>query len=87
MFTQPIPPSGSLLSQMPSGREIHSVKPFQPPLLDIAALEAMRAPPERPDDVGNDYSSDDENTLVDSGPVGAFPGTHAEYRTGTPNYY
>jgi hypothetical protein len=84
MLTQAIPPTGPLLAQMPSGREIHSIKPFQPPVLDAATLEAMRAPPERSDEFENYPSSDDE-TLAD--PVGAFPGTSGDYRTGTPNYY
>ncbi|KAK3383188.1 hypothetical protein B0T24DRAFT_687624 [Lasiosphaeria ovina] len=86
IFTQAIPPTGQLLAQMPSGREICSIKPFQPPLLDGAALEAMRAPPDRSDDAGN-YPSSDEDTIVDAVPVGAFPGTQGDYRTGTPNYY
>ncbi|KAH8885066.1 hypothetical protein GQ53DRAFT_751361 [Thozetella sp. PMI_491] len=86
MMTQAIPPIGPLLTQMPSGREIHTVKPFQPATLDNMTLEAMRAPPDGSDDAGNYPSSDDE-TLVDNNPVGAFPGTQAEYRTATPNYY
>ena len=86
MMTQAIPPPGSLLAQMPSGREIHTIKPFQPPSLDGATLEAMRAPPDGSDDVGG-YLSSDEETLVDAAPAGAFPGTQSEYRTGTPNYY
>jgi hypothetical protein len=85
MFTQVVPQPGSLLAQMPSGREIHTVKPYQPPVLDSATLEAMRAPPDRSDEVGEGVSSDDE-TLVET-PVGAFPGTQGEYRTGTPNYF
>ncbi|KAK0632310.1 pH-response regulator protein palC [Immersiella caudata] len=84
MLTQTIPPTGPLLAQMPSGREIHSIKPFQPPVLDAATLEAMRAPPERSDDFEG-YPSSDEETLAE--PVGAFPGTSGDYRTGTPNYY
>ncbi|KAK3942719.1 hypothetical protein QBC46DRAFT_283278 [Diplogelasinospora grovesii] len=86
MFTQPIPPTGPLLAQMPSGREIHTVKQYQPPLIDAGVLEAMRAPPDRSDDVGNEMSSDEE-TVVDNTVPGAFPGSHGEYRTGTPNYY
>ncbi|KAK4175119.1 hypothetical protein QBC36DRAFT_355572 [Triangularia setosa] len=86
MMTQAIPPTGSLLAQMPTGREIHTVKPFQPPLLEPNVLEAMRAPPDRSDEFGNCPSSDDE-TAVDSSLVGAFPDTQGEYRTGTPNYY
>lgn len=84
MFTQVIPAPGSLLAQMPSGREIHTVKPFQPPVLDSATLEAMRAPPDRSDEVGEGLSSDEE-TLAEV--PGTFPGTHGEYRTGTPNYF
>lgn len=87
MFTQAIPAPGTLLAQMPSGRDLHSIKPFQPPFLDSTVLDAMRAPPDRSDDVGNDLSSEDEGTLVGSHPVGAFPGTAGDYRTATPNYY
>lgn len=86
IMTQPIPPIGPLLAQMPTGREIHTVKPFQPPLLEPNVLEAMRAPPDRSDEYGN-YPSSDEETAVDSSIAGAFPGTQGEYRTGTPNYY
>ena len=86
MMTQPVPPIGPLLAQMPSGREIHSIKPYQPPVLDSATLEAMRAPPDASDDV-RDYGSSDGETLADYAPAGAFPGTQGEYRTGTPNYY
>ncbi|KAK4681699.1 hypothetical protein QC764_109700 [Podospora pseudoanserina] len=86
IMTQPIPPIGPLLAQMPTGREIHTVKPFQPPLLEPNVLEAMRAPPDRSDEYGN-YPSSDEETAVDSSMAGAFPGTPGEYRTGTPNYY
>jgi hypothetical protein len=86
MLTQTIPPTGPLLAQMPSGREIHSVKPYQPPLLDGTALEAIRAPPDRSDEAG-DYLSSDEETLTENTPVGAFPGTQGDYRTGTPSYY
>ncbi|KAK4464892.1 hypothetical protein QBC42DRAFT_196123 [Cladorrhinum samala] len=86
MMTQAIPPVGPLLAQMPSGREIHSLKPYQPPELEPDVLEAMRAPPDRSDDPGN-YASSDDETAVDPSLVGAFPGTHGDYRTGTPNYY
>ncbi|EAQ93354.1 hypothetical protein CHGG_01589 [Chaetomium globosum CBS 148.51] len=64
MLTQPIPPIGPLLAQMPSGREIHSIKPFQPPLLSAEVLEAMRAPPDRSDEFGNYPSSDEETALA-----------------------
>jgi len=85
ILTQVIPPTGPLLAQMPSGREIHTVKPFQLPLLDPSTLEAMRAPPDRADESGTYPSSDDE-TPGESAP-GAFPGTQGEYRSETPSYY
>lgn len=71
---------------MPSGREIHTIKPYQPPLLSPEVLEAMRAPPERPDEYGG-YPSSDEETAVEASPPGAFPAKSGDYRTGTPNYY
>ncbi|KAG7144128.1 pH-response regulator protein palC like [Verticillium longisporum] len=58
--TQAIPTTGSVLAQMPSGREIHTIKPFQPAELDRSVLEATRAPPDRSDDFGEALSSDDE---------------------------
>ncbi|KAK5658836.1 hypothetical protein OQA88_1648 [Cercophora sp. LCS_1] len=86
ILTQAIPPTGPLLAQMPSGREIHTLKRFQPPSLSAATLEAMRAPPDRSDEPGT-YGSSDEETLTESTPVGAFPGTQEEYRSETPSYY
>ncbi|KAH8820286.1 hypothetical protein F5884DRAFT_41631 [Xylogone sp. PMI_703] len=74
--TQHIPPFGPLLSQMPSGREIHSIKPYVPPDLDPYVLQTLRAPPDRTDDFSNE-SSDDEAESQD--PVGAFPGTKEDY--------
>ncbi|OJJ46196.1 hypothetical protein ASPZODRAFT_159753 [Penicilliopsis zonata CBS 506.65] len=45
--TQIIPPSGPLLANLPSGRDIHSPPgPYKPPLLDEDQLVRMRAPPE-----------------------------------------
>ncbi|KAL2184277.1 hypothetical protein L209DRAFT_757687 [Thermothelomyces heterothallicus CBS 203.75] len=85
MLTQPIPPVGPLLAQMPSGREIHTIKPFHPPVLDSDALEAMRAPPDAPDEVGN-YPSSDEDTAVNPIP-GVFPGVSGQSRSGTPGYF
>ncbi|KAK4240023.1 hypothetical protein C8A03DRAFT_31865 [Achaetomium macrosporum] len=79
MLTQPIPPTGPLLAQMPSGREIHSIKAFEPPSLSPDVLEAMRAPPDRSDEFG-DYPSSDEDTAVDTG-------RSPDYRTGTPGYF
>ena len=81
--SQVIPPIGSLMGTMPSGREIHSLKPFSPPNLDASVLESMRAPPDRADNYDG-ASSDEEGER--SEPVGAFPGTKADY-SGSSNYY
>lgn len=80
MNTRHIPPINSLLSKMPSGREIHSIKAYEPPTLDRDVLEGMRAPPEEVDAFENDLSSDDEIKGGPSGPIGAFPGTPGDYR-------
>lgn len=72
------------MATMPSGREIHSLKPFMPPDLDPSILERMRAPPDRADDYGG-ASSDEESEREE--PVGAFPGTKQDYGTGSSNYY
>jgi len=85
MNTQVVPAPETLLAQMPSGRDIHTIKPYQPPVLDATILEAMRAPPDRLDDFGNYMSSDDE-TIVPSAPPGYYPGTSDEYSSRS-NYY
>lgn len=81
MNTQPIPPSAPLLSNLPSGRDIHSPPaPYQPPSLDEDQLMRMRAPPDERDDVlfGSDDDSEDEAGQPDSrGPPGSFPGRSA----------
>lgn len=91
MNTQAIPPINSLLSKMPSGRDIHTIKPYALPALDRDAVEAMRAPPSRNDDIGDDMSSEDENRGAPSAPAGAYPGTTEDYgrspSTGGNNYY
>ncbi|PHH54279.1 pH-response regulator protein palC [Ceratocystis fimbriata CBS 114723] len=63
MLTQAIPTPGSLLAQMPSGREIHVVKPYVVPQLEPAVLENMRAPPDHTETFAsqeNDASSEDD---------------------------
>lgn len=79
--TQPIPPPGPLIAQMPTGREIHTDRqPFKPPVLDRNALDSMRVPPDRSDDFGDAESSDEEERTV----VGAYP----EFgRSGSAGYY
>jgi hypothetical protein len=68
---------------MPSGREIHTLKPFTPPILDASILERMRAPPDRTDDFEGGSSDEDEEK---QDPVGAFPGTKDDYASSS-NYY
>ena len=87
MNTQLIPSTGPLLAQMPSGREIHTLKPYQPPELDSSILDAMRAPPDRRDDFGDGASSEDEGRADAPAPVGAFPGTKGDYGGGGSAYY
>ncbi len=63
---------------MPSGRDLHTIKPYSPPCLDQDILDAMRAPPERDDKVDDESSDDDEHSAT---PIGAFPGTTADYNS------
>ena len=79
MNTQAIPAVSTLIPKMPSGREIHTVKAYQPPTLDRDILEAMRSLPDREDDLGDDLSSDDDAKGGPSAPAGAFPGTLGDY--------
>lgn len=81
MNTQAIPPASSLLPKMPSGREIHTVKPYQVPVLDKDALEAMRCVPDREDDVADNASSDDDGVKDAPAAPGTFPGTADAYGT------
>ncbi|RYP34620.1 hypothetical protein DL767_004180 [Monosporascus sp. MG133] len=88
MLTQTVPPPATLLSSLPSGREIHSIKAYQLPELSRQSLEAMRAPPDRSDDFGEDnLSSDDEQKSAVGVPIGAFPGTQADYRSDSTRPY
>lgn len=65
---------------MPSGREIHSSKPYVPPELDAEALEKMRAPPD-PDEaralMDDGDESSDEDVAAGSDLPGSFPGRSA----------
>ena len=62
---------------MPSGRDIHSTKPYKPPILDADTLAQMRAPPNKDDAFArNDSSSsdDDEDLTPRAQLPGTFPG-------------
>ena len=82
-----IPPSDPLLANMPSGRDIHSTKPFIRPALDDAVLAQMRAPPERTyveEELQGADSSDEEEAKKNSTLPGSFPGNAA---AGNEEYY
>ena len=73
---------------MPSGRDLHSTKPFLPPALDADALAQMRAPPNEHDDLldGSDTSSDEDSESAKHANLpGAFPA--ASVATPGDSYY
>ncbi|KAJ5902620.1 hypothetical protein N7495_003148 [Penicillium taxi] len=74
--TQIIPPSAPLLSNLPSGRDIHTPPaPYTPPSLDEEQLVRMRAPPDERDDLQfvNDPDDSDEEEESLQAPPGTFP--------------
>jgi hypothetical protein len=82
MMTQVVPAPATLISSLPSGREIHTIKQYAPPELSRQVLDNMRAPPDRADDYGDGgLSSDDDEKVAKGTPVGAFPGTQDDYRS------
>ncbi|KAJ5233099.1 hypothetical protein N7468_006055 [Penicillium chermesinum] len=78
--TQLIPPSAPLLSNLPSGRDIHSPPaPYQPPSLDESQLLRMRAPADDQFDqqYGNDPDDSEEDVSAGvgiQGPPGGVSG-------------
>ncbi|KAI0146869.1 pH-response regulator protein palC [Xylariaceae sp. FL1272] len=88
MLTQTVPAPATLLSTLPSGRDMHTIKPYQPPELSGQSLESIRAPPDRADDyAGDQLSSDEDETTAVGTPVGGFPGTSGEYRSESTRSY
>ncbi|KAJ5306971.1 hypothetical protein N7508_005986 [Penicillium antarcticum] len=82
MNTQIVPSSTPLLSNLPSGRDIHSPPaPYQPPSLEEDQLIRMRAPPDERDDLqfGSDDDSDEDAAQPSDGrgPPGGFPDRRA----------
>lgn len=51
---------------MPSGRDIHSTKPYRPPSLDEDTLARMRAPPD-PTHLGRSTLDDSSSDSDDGG--------------------
>ena len=79
--TQAIPPADPLVANMPTGREVHQIKPYMPPTLDEDTLASLRAPPDRlleGKTMGDDdSSSEEEGVKGESSLPGAFPGSSA----------
>lgn len=85
MEVQLVPPSEQLLASMPSGREYHTAKMFVVPALEEDAIIRMRAPP----DPGDAFEGEEDDSADEDqrhSPVGAFPGTKAEYSASS-NYF
>ncbi len=82
MNTKAVPSPATLLPKMPSGRDIHTIKPYSPPTLGQDVMDAMRATPVREDDLDGDLSSDADDAGP-SNPPGAYPGG-TEYSGGRP---
>ncbi|QKX55279.1 uncharacterized protein TRUGW13939_02371 [Talaromyces rugulosus] len=81
VITQVVPPSEPLLSNMPSGRDIHRPPgAYTPPSLDAAQLARMRAPPDEAEQelaslAVEDDSDDGVSPSSERVPPGTFPGT------------
>ena len=71
--TQRIPPSESLVSAMPSGREIHSPKPYTTPSLEADTVARLRAPLDHNEEHRSIES--DNSTDEDEGSGSALPGS------------
>jgi hypothetical protein len=67
----------SLLSNLPSGRDIHSApQPYNPPALDEDQLIRMRAPPEDDEQlpaIEDDSENEGIGPDVEKGPPGTWP--------------
>ncbi|KAL1846131.1 hypothetical protein Plec18170_009364 [Paecilomyces lecythidis] len=88
--TQLIPAATGLLSNLPSGRDIHSPPaPYTPPSLDEDDLVRMRAPPEEDELIpDNDPDSEDEGSPTGGKDApGAFPGSRTLSRAESTVYY
>ncbi|GAM33891.1 hypothetical protein TCE0_013f01116 [Talaromyces pinophilus] len=89
--TQPIPPSEPLLSNLPSGRDIHSAPAaYKPHSLEESELIRMRAPPDEIDQslsalALEDDSEDEVTPGTERGLPGGFPGSRLA--TNDSDYY
>lgn len=64
IMTQSVPEWMPLLAQLPSGREFHTVKAWEPPTLAPGVLANLRAPPEGRDEDQASDSDDEKQTPV-----------------------
>lgn len=85
MNVQLVPPFEPLLAGMPSGREYHVPKAWDPPALSSDVLVRMRAPPTPGEKAfrGEEDDSGGEDGYARVEPVGAFPGTGNDYTRST----
>jgi hypothetical protein len=84
-----VPSFDPLISNIPSGREYHSPKPYEIPSLEEDVLARMRAPPELSDlkvygDEADSADESGEETLAE--PPVAFPEGRAEYTSNSAYY-
>ncbi|RAO67467.1 uncharacterized protein BHQ10_003479 [Talaromyces amestolkiae] len=81
--TQLIPPSEPLLSNLPSGRDIHSAPAaYKPPSLEESELIRMRAPPDEIDQTLSALALEDDSE--DEVPPGVSPGSERSLPGGFP---
>jgi hypothetical protein len=71
---QPIPPSTSLVSKLPSGRDIHPPPgPYTPPSLDEDQLARMRAMPSADEPLETELNDSDEADFPGRESPGTLP--------------
>ncbi|EED13259.1 pH-signaling protein PalC, putative [Talaromyces stipitatus ATCC 10500] len=87
--TQTIPPSEPLLSNLPSGRDIHAAPPsYKPPSLEESELIRMRAPPEKIDQSLSAMTlEDDSEDEVTPAAERGLPGGFLSSRSATADSY
>ena len=73
---QTVPPFEPLLASLPTGRDPHTLAPYQPPVLDGHTLTQLRAPPDPSDYAfrGDEDDSEGEDGYNRANPPGSFPG-------------
>lgn len=82
--TQAVPPSGPLVTGMPSGREIYTISSWEPLVLRGEELRALKGVPggEGGEEGGSSDSEEEGEGREEKVVVGAFPGSGREYGGG-----